>query len=146
MGTKRAAKQVRLGSALSKIPCSWDSAFPRRERLDRQRMHLAAEEIRERLVDHAVTLDARFAGEGGSDDAHAEMTLAGPWRGCVSRMTMRIVHHLQRDRREGGCQFCANRIFDAHRSHSTLHPSPFPPLLALCARGGKPSPTRGEGN
>ena len=56
-----------------------------RERRHRQRMDAAGELLGERLIDHAVAVEPRFAGKGLGHHEHAEMALARTGRSSHGR-------------------------------------------------------------
>lgn len=72
----------------------------RRHRLDGESVHAASEFIRQYRVDHAVTIETRFASKRVGHNDDAEMTFARSRRGGVRGMKMRLVHDLQNIGRE----------------------------------------------
>lgn len=63
------------------------TSLPRRARLDRQCVHLVAQQIGERAVDRALPGDPVLAGKGGTFDLDGEMALA---RTIMTRMAAMI--------------------------------------------------------
>ena len=64
-------------------------------------MDAAGKLLGERFVDHAMALDAAFAGEGRRDDADRKMRLAALAIAGMAAVALRIVGDLELSGREG---------------------------------------------
>ena len=102
----------------------------RRECGDGKRVDLAGELLGQHLIDHAVTLHARLAGEAGRHHFDGEMALAGSGRAGMAGMTMRVVDDFERLRRESLAQLLSDlhpqRASLCRRAPKTHNRSPYP--------------------
>ncbi len=77
-------------------------------------MHAAAEFRRQRLIDHAVTIDAALAAEDFRHDINAEVSLpARPVTG-MTLMPVRFIDDIEAFRRKGLRQFLRDLGFGLH--------------------------------
>ena len=81
-------------------------------------MYLPRQFVCQHRVDHPVTLKTGLTCEGRRYHADREVTFACPWRTGMTRVMMRFVDDLQRLGREGGDQFCSDRLFDTHAARN----------------------------
>src|SRR4051812_40334522 len=77
-------------------------------------MDRAGELLGQHLVDQALTLDPRLAGERRGDDSHREVGLAARPRSDVAGVVMAVVDHLQRGRLKGGGELLGQGAGNGH--------------------------------
>jgi hypothetical protein len=110
-------------------------SFTGRLQLQRQRMHRPAQFLGQRGMDAALALDTRNAFERRRHHADMEMGLAdsavGARRAGMAGMTAAFVGDVQRLGREGGGQFLANGMGDAHAGRLLLPPRKVKKFISL---------------
>src|SRR5688572_6335205 len=79
-------------------------SFPRRHRLDRQRVDPFLHQLAERGIDFSLPLDPVEAGECGAFDGQREMALAARVMAGMADMLVALVFQLEAGGREGGGQ------------------------------------------
>src|ERR1700675_955445 len=91
-------------------------AFPRRLRVNRQRVDTALEFACQRRVDHAVTLDPALSAEGFRHDIESEMGFAARPVSGMALVVMGFILDTQALRRKCRGQLCRNNIVHSHRA------------------------------
>src|SRR5258708_32649460 len=82
--------------------------------MDRQRVDAALELVRQRRVDHAVTLDPALSAEGFRHDIEAEMGFAARPMSGMALVVMGFILDAQALRCESRRQLCRNNIVHSH--------------------------------
>jgi len=88
--------------------------FRRRVNLERERVDAAGEFLRQRLMNHAVALDAALSIEGRRHDIDSEMRFAAGAMSGVARVQMRFIDDVEAGGCESSREFRGDLILDAH--------------------------------
>src|SRR5580704_18972903 len=89
-------------------------AFPRRLRMDRQRVDTALKLARQRRVDHAMALDPALSAEGFRHDIESEMGFAARPVSGMALVVMGFIFDAQTLRRESRRQLRRDDIVHGH--------------------------------
>jgi hypothetical protein len=109
-------------------------SFPRRLRLDRQRVHGALKFPGQRPVDHAMAFDPALPFEGRRHDINSKVRLAARPVAGMALMQVRFVRDIEAFWRESFKQLVYDNVPGAHIGGITLQ-SRFPSMARIGKRG-----------
>ena len=95
-----------------------------RASLDRERMQAVREFLRERGIDHPMTLQPGLSGEGFGHDTQAEMRFSAFPPSCMPVMALGLVLDLEAQGRKGLFDQALNSYRARLTRHHSLHAEP----------------------